>query len=255
MQNFIGILPCGGQATRLRPFKYPKQLLPVAFTKPNKDGDSFPILAAEYSLRCMRLAGIQKCVITTHDWKPEILRYFSDGHEFGMSIAYVCQEEAKSMPQALDLAYEWVKDRYVALAWPDTLFEPTDALNQLCDKILKEAADLVLGAFPNENPDSSFPIYHDKNGSVYEVKLRPKTTKFKNTCGLAVWSPKFTNFLHKNIYSEGKKEEQQIMNLFAQAIKEGFKVFAVDFKKGSYTDLGIVSGLGSLLINSKSIHF
>jgi glucose-1-phosphate thymidylyltransferase len=247
MENFIGLLPCGGVASRIKPFRYPKQLLPVIYTEPDEDGNARPVLVSEYSIRTMTHAGIQKCIVTVHDWKYEILKYFQDGKEFGIDIAYICQQEPKSLPDAINTTYEWIKQSNVCLAWPDTIYEPFDSISQICKTLVDEKCDLVLGAFPNERPETSFPVYYDDNHNVYKVALRPKETEFKNTCGLAAWSPVFTEFLHNNV-SNAEGKEQQIMDMFALAIESGLKVKAVYFDKGSYTDVGIVDGIGSLLL-------
>ena len=253
MTDIIGLLPCGGKATRLLPFKYPKQLLPIAFTFPDKMGNSKPILVAEYSLRAMRKAGIRRCMITINANRLEILKYFENGQIFDMELAYLYESIPVSLPYAIDLAFEWTNKSIVCLAWPDTIFEPFNAVQDLCNELNNTTADIMLGVFPNHDKNQSYPVYYDKDNNVYKVMNKPRYPKKNNTCGLAAWRPSFTQFLHKHTLPSNRNSEQQIMELFDQAMAEGLKVKALAFEDGSYTDLGNPSGIASLILRKNEI--
>ena len=58
MSDFIFIIPAGGVASRLRPFQYPKELLPVVFAKADDETGNFrPVVAIECTLAAMAAAG------------------------------------------------------------------------------------------------------------------------------------------------------------------------------------------------------
>src|SRR5437660_7533857 len=122
--TFIGILPAAGLGSRLRPLRSPKELLPIAFLRDPITGAVRPMLAAEYSLQAMRGAGVRRCVMVVSDRKPELLRYFGDGTDAGLSIAYVNQPEPLGLASAIDAAFEWSGECHVCLALPDTVFSP-----------------------------------------------------------------------------------------------------------------------------------
>ena len=59
------------------------------FSSDREKGQARPRAAAEYSLTAMIDAGIEQCAIVISDRKSEIMRYFSDGKDFNISIAYL----------------------------------------------------------------------------------------------------------------------------------------------------------------------
>ena len=41
--DFVGLIPAAGRATRLAPFRYPKELLPIGYELTSKLGAPLPI--------------------------------------------------------------------------------------------------------------------------------------------------------------------------------------------------------------------
>jgi glucose-1-phosphate thymidylyltransferase len=248
--KIIGILPAAGLGSRLHPLPYPKELLPVFFATDDDGGSLQPRVAAEYSLQAMRKAGIEQCIVVISERKMEIIRYFGDGRDAKMSLAYISQTTPLGLAHAIDLAYDWMEDNYTCLALPDTIFEPSNALRVICQEIVDRDADIVLGIFPTDKPEKLAPVILDADGTVIEIYDKPPQTELKNTWGVAVWSPRFARFLHKKINLEKNNllpESIIFGHVFQQAIVAGYKVKGVFFAEGKYTDLGTPEGISSFI--------
>jgi glucose-1-phosphate thymidylyltransferase len=175
MKEFIGILPAAGLGSRLHPCRFPKELLPIVFTiddiKHNKK--AYPRLAAEYAIQSMVYADIKLCLIVISDNKTEVLKYFGDGKDFDINIAYLHQKEPDGLSDSINKGFEFYKDKYICLALPDTIFYPTNAITIIRKEILTSQADLVLGVFPTSTPEQLGPVHFDTSGNVIKVLDKP----------------------------------------------------------------------------------
>lgn len=234
--------------SRLHPFKYAKELLPVVFLADGPGKQARPILAAEYSLEAMRIAGIHQYFIVISPWKTEILRCFGDGKDRGVSIAYLHQATPRGLADAVDAAYDWCQDYHVGLALPDSVFHPQNAFAVICSEIKATNADLVLGVFPTKEPEHLGPVRIGDGGIVLEVLDKPTKTELRNTWGIAVWSPRFTDLLHRKLQNESGALEKPLGIFFNQAASEGLNVRAVLFPDGAYCDVGRPETIASLVL-------
>lgn len=248
MNSVIGILPAGGEAKRLQPLRYPKELLPIAFaSEPGKER-ARPIPVAEYSLRAFGEAGISQCCIVIADWKTELVKYFGDGSDFGLSIAYVNQTAARGLAPAVDLCFPWVKESAVCLCLPDTVFGPRDSVGALIDDFRARESDLMLGVFPTTCPERLGPVRLNRDGTVAEVLDKPRETTLRNTWGIAVWSPAFSKFLHEALGREHEKSRAPLGDYFQLAITCGLRVHGRLFPTGHYHDVGVPEGIADVLV-------
>lgn len=252
MNNFIGILPAAGQASRLRPFRYPKELLPIVFAYDRPSGSARPVLAAEYSLIAMREAGIRKCIIIINEGKTEILKYFGDGSGLGMKLVYAVQSQPSGLPQAINAAKDWLEGANVCLALPDTVFRPRCAIAKICEELQGAAADLVLGVFPTLEPQNLGPVRIAADGRVLEVQDKPAVTDLRNTWGVAAWSPRFTTLLDQSVTlwagDELNVREHPLGEIFDEAVRSGLQVRPVIFENGGYIDAGKPEGLSAIIL-------
>ena len=253
MKGIVGVLPAAGWASRLRPLRYPKELLPILFTLEAESGHPRPILAAEYSLIAMRDAGICKCIIIINEHKSEIFKYFGDGSDIGMHLIYGVQSNPTGLPQAIDAAKYWVDGDHVCLTLPDTVFSPKGAVAEIWTEIRSSEVDLVLGVFPTSEPENLGPVRFSEDGSVIEVQDKPARTEMRNTWGMAIWSPRFTSFLsdqtQKWANAVDTTKEHSLGEVFDAAVRSGFRVRCVNFAKGSFIDVGKPEGLGAIVLN------
>jgi glucose-1-phosphate thymidylyltransferase len=247
-RRLIGVIPAAGQGSRLAPFTYPKELLPIVYRKVGSDSNVLtPRPVLQFSLGAMQAAGITECIIVIANWKLEIARVFGDGAASGISLSYVMRNVPRGLADAVDAAYPWVRDYDVALTLPDTVLSPRDALLQLWNERLRTQADVVLGVFPTSKPEELGPVRADPNGRVIQVLDKPKTTDLRNTWGLVVWSPRFTALLHERVTTATEGDQPNLGITFQLAVDRGLDVRAIQFEAGEYLDIGTPEGLGRVV--------
>lgn len=246
--RFVGILPAAGLGSRLRPFRYPKELIPVAFEADAPRDGVRPVLAIECSLRAMRKAGVSSCFVVIADWKTEMVRYLGDGSDWDVPLAYLHRAQARGLADAIDAADAWVRDAHVCLALPDTVFAPDTTLLLLREELLRRQADLCLAVFPTDLPQHLGPVRVGDDGRILEVLDKPPQPTLFNTWGAAVWSPRFTRVLHQRVTAADVRGEVVLGDVFNEAIRHGLPTCALQFPDGSFSDVGHASQLQSLLV-------
>lgn len=241
----IGIIPAAGLGTRLLPLAYPKELLPITYC--DRDGAIVPRPVLQASLDQMRLAGVTQCVLVVAEWKLELVRVFGDGAAVGVSIAYVVRGTPRGLSDAILAARPWLGDRDACLALPDTLLRPDDALARVRAEREMSGADLVLGVFPTDHPEQLGPVRVASAGRVAEVLDKPAITDLRNTWGIAIWSPKFTELLAREVAAAPEDAKPVLGAVFQRAIEAGMSVRAVTFDDGHFVDVGTSAGLAEAL--------
>ncbi len=256
-RRIIGLLPAGGQATRISPLPLSKELYPVGFQVRNicyqnkfndKEDKLRPKVVSHYLLEKMRLAGIETAYFILRPGKWDIPAYFGDGSMLEMNLGYLMMGLPHGVPFTLDQAYPFVQDAIVALGFPDILFEPLDGFQRI---IARQAlgADVVLGLFPTEQPQKAGMVDFDSTGKVRLIVEKPPQSNLRYMWAIAVWAPTFTEFLHSfvsNLKSTNNLlslPELPIGNVIQAAIQQGMRVEAEVFDNGSYLDIGTPSDL------------
>jgi glucose-1-phosphate thymidylyltransferase len=245
-QEVIGLLPAGGQATRISPLPCSKELYPIGFW-PLKDGNLRPKVVSHYLLEKMRLAGIQKAYFVLRKGKWDIPAYFGDGAgldlNLDMDLGYLMMRLPFGVPYTLDQAYPFVRDAIVALGFPDILFHPEDMFKRLLTHLSISKADVVIGVFPFENARKGGMVDFDAEGRVYKVIEKPVQSNLRYSWCTAVWTPTFTEFMHQYLITKTNKDtfknsELPMGNVIQAAIENGLQVKAEVFEDESYLDIG-----------------
>jgi glucose-1-phosphate thymidylyltransferase len=244
--GFLGLVPAGGRAARLAPLRYPKELLPVFYEQFDVDGDGPSVSAraiGEYALDAIALTGVTQSFVVVAPWKLDVLRYFADGQPFGMSIAYLYQEEARGLAHAVDLAHTWTSNSNVVFAMPDTMFHPSDALAQVRELFCDTQADLALALFPTPEPERFGPVLLDGT-QVTAVLDKPAVAPVANTWGAAIWGPRFSALLHEGLCSDSVAVGEPVLGAyFDLAVQSGMRVHALYFVNGWFEDAGTGAGI------------
>ena len=236
----IGIVPAAGRATRLPDRTCSKELLTVG------EIDGRPRAISEYLVDAMAGAGADRICMVISPGKPDIPRFYGSGEHHGVSIGYLYQEHPTGMSDAIDLAYQWVRDATVLMGMPDTIVKPVDSLTQI--RLLLEDAqcDIALAVAPTEEPERLGPVHVDRSGRVLEVLDKPAAPPHDRVWTVACWSPRFTEFLHQHLQRSPRAHPEAPLGLiFQDAILSGFDVRALTFTGGCYIDAGTVDGLAA----------
>lgn len=86
--DVIGLIPCGGHATRIAPLPCSKEVLPVGLRR-TLDGSLRPKVVSHYLLEKMRVGGMHRAFFILRKGKWDIPEYYGDGAAFGMDLGYL----------------------------------------------------------------------------------------------------------------------------------------------------------------------
>ncbi|MBW4633049.1 MAG: dTDP-glucose pyrophosphorylase [Iphinoe sp. HA4291-MV1] len=243
-RQIIGLLPAGGQATRISPLPLSKELYPLGFQDFGDKCNWRPKVVSHYLLEKMQLAGINEAYFILRSGKWDIPAYFGDGTMLSMSLGYLIMGLPYGVPFTLDQAFPFVQDAVVALGFPDILFQPEDAYVRILTRLDVSNADVVLGLFPTDKPQKAGMVDFDDEGRVRLIIEKPRHSDLRYMWGIAVWTPAFTQFLHEYLTTVkansnlSQLPEIPIGDVIQAAINKGFHVEAETFSDGTYLDVG-----------------
>lgn len=228
----IGLIPAAGRGQRLG-WWASKELYPVQLA----DGSPVPI--ARFALDAIRRAGATQAVVVIAEDKGDIVQVLGDGRRAGLELAYVVQSRADGLPGAIRAAASWLGDRRVAMALPDTLFAPRDALTTLVGM----GGDLALGLFPTDTPGRLAPVALDGD-RVRVIQDKPSEPVADNTWGAVAWGPRFTRFcVEWDAANPGS--ERTLSAVMQAAVDAGMEASGHAFE-GVFLDGGTPAGLERL---------
>jgi glucose-1-phosphate thymidylyltransferase len=245
-REIIGLLPAGGQATRISPLPGSKEVYPIGF-RAIEDGSLRPKVVCHYLLEKMRLAGIRKAYIILREGKWDIPAYLGDGAMLDMHLAYLMLGLPFGAPYTLDQAYPFVQDALITFGFPDVLFQPDDAFVQLLARQAATQAEVVLGLFLANLPHTCDMVEFDDKGQVRQIIIKPAQTDLRYTWMIAVWTPVFTQFMHEFLAKAAAKATSQpelfVGDVVQAAIRQGLPVQSVLFSEGQCLDIGLPENL------------
>ena len=194
--DVIGLIPCGGLATRIAPLPCSKELFPIGLHR-TANGSSRPKVVSHYLLDQMQKGGVRRAFFILRNGKWDIPQYYGNGAMVGMDLGYLMMGKPFQDPYTLDAAYPFVRGARVALGFPDILFEPRDAFTRALHRLANTRADLVLGLCRVRDKSISDMVAVHRTGAVRGLVIKPKTTRLKLGWVFAVWTSKFTEFMHE----------------------------------------------------------
>lgn len=247
----IGLIPCGGLASRITPLPCSKEILPVGLHKTG-DGLLRPKVASHYLLEKMQRGGVRKAFFILRKSKWDIPDYYGDGSSIGMDLGYLIASLPYGPPYTLDQAYPFVRGARVAFGFPDILFGPSDAFSRTLHRQQITRADLVLGLYRIDETRPSDLIDIDRSGRVRAIVLKSYPKKLKQGWMFAVWTPTFTEFMHHylktprtsaQLTGAALPAELTVGHVIEAAIREGITTQSVFFPRQKYLDIGTPEGL------------
>jgi glucose-1-phosphate thymidylyltransferase len=255
VSEVIGLVPAGGQATRLGPLPCSKEILPIGSLSGGADQRRLKV-ACQYLLESMRAGGINKAHLILRAGKWDIPAYLGDGSITGISLSYLLMRLPYGVPYTLDQAYPFVENSIVALGFPDIIFEPMDAFARLLDRLSATKADVVLGLFPTDQPEKADMVEFQESGEIQSITIKQRRTGLRYAWILAVWTPVFTRYLHEFVSADLERAEQNrvakggsaarelfISDVVQGAIKSGLRVQSEVIPEGAFLDIGTPDGL------------
>jgi glucose-1-phosphate thymidylyltransferase len=256
--EFHGLIAAGGVASRLGALPCSKEVFPLA----NQFTNNRIKVVCDNLISYYHAANIENVHFIIRKGKWDIPQLLGDGVEIGVNISYHIMNLPYGTPFTLDQAYQFIKDKYVAMGFPDIIMEPVDAFSILKDKLHETNADLVLGLFPIEYYWKWDMIEFDGN-SIKEIIIKGKRSDLKYGWSNAVWKPAFTEFMHqylkafvkknpdgKKIQKDGSQREVYVGDVFMEAIQEGLKIDYVIFETGFTNDIGTHEEMAAYLQRS-----
>ncbi len=250
MNRVVGLVPAAGQAKRIAPLPGSKELLPVGFHRTVVNGQVrvHPKVVSHYLLEAMARAGARKVYVVIGKEKTDLMRYYGDGADLGISLAYLVIGHMGGMPYTLNQARPWLSDETVIFGMPDTIFSPSDAFSQLLDRHAESRADLTLGLFPTDKHRRFGMVAVDEQDRVVRVVDKPAQTDLKFMWGIACWSPRFTQFMGDYLPNPPSGGREIVLgDIFQAAVDAQFNVRAVRFVDGDYIDIGTPEDLSSAI--------
>lgn len=243
--DIIGLIPAAGYSRRISPVPCSKEIYPVGFFR-NSSGDDRPKAVCLYLIESMRQAGITKIVIVIRKGKLDIPAYLGDGRQFGVEVAYRVMNHSPSPSHALDHAYPFTRDAFVASGFPDIIFQPQDAFGKLAACLQRTRADVVLGVFRIKKAIKDDRVVLDENGRVLNFAVSTSGAQDPHTWLMAVWGPRFTEFLHQFIEKHDASDdasELTVGHVLEPAFRAGLRMHGILFEHGQYLDIGVPHNL------------
>lgn len=252
--NVIGLLPAGGQATRINPLPCSKEMYPIGFRQVDEDGSLRPKVVCHYLLEKMRLADITKAYIVLRNGKWDIPAYLGDGTILNMHLGYLIMHLPFGVPYTIDQAYPFIHNAKVAFGFPDILFKPDDAFVQLLNRQTETNADIILGLYHTDQPQKWDMVDMDADGRIRRILIKPCQSNLCYSWAIAVWTKVFTQFMHDylsviqetnkpnkhNNYVNNVSKQQELFvgDVFQAAIDNDLHVEGVIFPKSTCLDIG-----------------
>ena len=247
----IGLIPCAGHATRITPLPCSKEVLPVGLGR-TSEGFLRPKVVSHYLLEKMRRGGVSKAFFILRKGKWDIPQYYGNGAAVGMDLGYLVTDRTYGPPYTLDEAYPFVRGARVALGFPDILIEPDDAYARTLQRLTATGADVALSLYKPHKIQVSDMISVDRSGRVRELVIKPNETKLNWGWIFAVWTPRFTEFMHEYLATprtaaqqpgSGLPPELTVGHVIQAGVAEGVVIQSVIFRGRSYLDIGSPEGL------------
>ncbi len=245
--SIVALVPAAGKGSRLGHTPCSKEVFPLVDATATDDGRMR--VMADCLLDAFSRAGIHQAYFIIRDGKWDIPAFFGDGRNHGIDIGYLMMGLPYGTPFTLDQAYPFIRGKTVATGFPDMQFEPIDVFTPMLARLDCSNADIVLGAMPQSNPASWDMVDFDDTGRVLRIDIKQPDTDLENCWFAAVWSPRFTEFMHHHLaklVAENDLEklaEIYLGNVVQAAMREGLSVICEHFPNGWVSDLGTIPTL------------
>ena len=244
--EFEALIAAGGLANRLGPMPCSKEIFPLTGQFTNERTRVVCDNLIEYYLE----AGIKNIHFIIRKGKWDIPQLLGDGSNQGVNISYKIMNLPYGTPFTLDQAYPFIKDKNVAMGFPDIIMKPKNGIVELKEKLEAGKADIVLGLFPIEKY-WKWDMVEFEDEKIKEIIIKGNRSDLKYGWSNAVWKPSFSKFMHEHlqhilktnrsgkiIQDDGTEREVYVGDIIIAAMQSGLKAEYVMFENGSTLDIG-----------------
>ena len=207
------VLMAGGKGTRISSIAgdIPKPLIPI---------EGKPVLERE--IECLRNQGFTELIITVSHMSEQIINYFGDGSNFGVSIEYFVEKEPLGNAGALFRIKDKLSETFLLLN-SDAIFDID--FNKFVSYHYSKGGLVTLFTHPNSHPYDSGLIISNENKEVVKWlskdDARPMWYKNRVNAGLHVINKKV---LDADIITEKVDLDRQLL----KPLQDTGKMFVYD---------------------------
>lgn len=237
----IAVIPAAGRATRAGRLPCSKEVYPLGLVKSSREAFLRPMPVCQVLLERLGAAGIGHAFFVLREGKWDIPAWIGDGSSVGLSVAYLVVRDSPSVPSTLDHAYAFVRGATVALGFPDIVFESADGFSLLLDRLRVDRADVAIGLFPADRPEKIDMVEMSEGPWVRRIVVKPSQTTLNDSWGIAVWQPRFTDFMHEYVAAQTTdtgEGELSVGHVIQAAIDGGMRVLGVRVSDRPFLDVG-----------------
>jgi len=238
--DMIGVIPAAGIGSRMKHLPGSKELIPIGTYKREvgEDVTYHPKPVMLYLIDRMKIAGVQRFLVIVNREKWDLVKTFGGGHDFGVEIAYLLQEEHLGLPDAISITYPWVRDSFVVFGMPDTIFEPDDAFSRVVHMVKDKSSDLILGLFPTIRPQDFGMVRFDEEHNYMHSIDKPEECDLRFMWGISCWTPAFSKYLKKFVHHNALTSHELVLgDVFQAAHEDGLKIKVLPFENGNFIDI------------------
>lgn len=244
MNDYIGVFPAAGRATRLGLSGISKEVIPV------RVGTESPRPVGQFLLQAWADADIQDAVIIGRPGKADLQSTLTACAPTRMTLQFCDAIYPWGTPFTLDAAYEKTQGRAVALGFPDIVLSPPDIFRQLRVAFETQPCDIMLALFPATAPARSDMVRLSDDGRVQALQIKPPETDLTQTWAAGLWQPVFSEFLHDYIarvtphfQADPSHPEPYVGTVINAAIESGLRVKGISVRDGDMFDIGTPDAL------------
>ncbi len=239
--TIVGVVPAAGMASRLGPRDGSKELEPVYVARGSGEP---PRPVACCLLDAMAESGITRAYVVTSAEKSDVRDRLGPGGDGSPELEHLVLESSPASAYTVSIGTTAAGERWVALGFPDVLWQGDHAFRRLADALDQEDAGVALGIFP---PASDYPtdgVRLDPSGRV--VGFEPaRPADGLPTWTLAVWRPVFSRLLEREVAhrygpwtGETSQGELSMTQVFALALEAGLSMISVRISDTPFLDIG-----------------
>ncbi len=227
-EQIVAVLPAAGRATRLAGELGPRG------SKEALELDGRPLMA--HLLERLAEGGIHRAMVIVRPEKTDLVTAIGDGRRFGVEVEWLKTPPTPSVPHTLAVAFARLGSRTAALAFPDILFQPSDAFAALRKEPMTEDG-LVLGLFPCDRPEKSDMVVLDEGGRPRDFVIKQPDRGLAFTWSIALLGSRTAKRMTENLET-GASAELYVGDLLRREIQTGGSPTAVCFEAGRVLDVG-----------------